>query len=202
MRCSTSFHSATSCAPKKFVARMPVANTIATVRMTPKPGICTPSQLSVRNSIGTSSSDWSSTSKMNFSTQSVMTSGIQMIRPVMKYFLTAPETKRPDGRRAGKLLGTMSVSGAGCAGAPAARRRGFTLGGIGLARRGLGGLGVPGLGVRGLGLRLGLFLGLLVGRLRAAMLEVGRIPAAALEMEPGGAHQLLQCTLAASRALG
>src|SRR2546430_13067033 len=49
---------------------------------------------------------------MNFSTQIVMIKGIQMSSPVMKYFFTAPETKRPGSRRAGWLVAVYSVSGA------------------------------------------------------------------------------------------
>ena len=47
-------------------------------------------QRSVWNESGSSSSDWSSASKMTFSTQIVMISGIQMRRPVIRYFFTAP----------------------------------------------------------------------------------------------------------------
>src|SRR5258708_31475783 len=42
---------------------------------------------------GSSKSDASSASKMTFSTQIVITSGIQMSSPVMKYFFSAPERK-------------------------------------------------------------------------------------------------------------
>src|SRR2546430_16396537 len=49
---------------------------------------------------------------MNFSTQIGMIKGIQMSSPVMKYFFTAPETKRPGSRRAGWLVSVYSVSGA------------------------------------------------------------------------------------------
>src|SRR5439155_3808115 len=80
--------------------------------MAPSPGTWTPIQLSVCSATGSSSSDWSSVSKMNFSTQIVMIKGIQMSSPVMKYFFTAPETKRPGSRRAGWLVAVYSVSGA------------------------------------------------------------------------------------------
>src|SRR6267378_3034402 len=112
MRCSTSFHSCTSRAPKKLVASRPVTKTVTRVKMAPSPGMWKPIQLSVCSATGSSSSDWSSTSKMNFSTQIVMISGIQISSPVMKYFLTAPETKRPGSRRAGWLVAVYSVSGA------------------------------------------------------------------------------------------
>src|SRR6266699_6490131 len=113
MRCSTPFHSCTSRAPKKLVASRPVTKTMTRVKMAPSPGMWKPIQLSVCSATGSSSSDWSSVSKMNFSTQIVMISGIQMSSPVMKYFFTAPETKRPGSRRAGWLVRVYSVSGAG-----------------------------------------------------------------------------------------
>src|SRR6267378_3048417 len=112
MRCSTSFQSCTSRAPKKLVASRPVTKTMTRVKIAPSPGMWKPIQLSVCSATGSSSSDWSSVSKMNFSTQIVMISGIQISSPVMKYFLTAPETKRPGSRRAGWLVGVYSVSGA------------------------------------------------------------------------------------------
>src|SRR5712664_3990784 len=40
-------------------------------------------------------------STMIFSTQIVMTSGIQMRSPVMRYFFTGPKMKKPGSRRAG-----------------------------------------------------------------------------------------------------
>src|SRR5881409_1433680 len=95
MRCSTPFHSCTSRAPRKLVASRPVTKTMTRVKMAPSPGTWTPIQLSVCSATGSSSSDWSSVSKMNFSTQIVMIKGIQMSSPVIKYFFTAPETKRP-----------------------------------------------------------------------------------------------------------
>src|SRR6267143_4447081 len=182
MRCSTLFHSCTSRAPKKLVASRPVTKTTTRVKMAPSPGMWTPSQLSVCSATGSSSSDWSSTSKMNFSTQIVMISGIQISSPVMKYFLTAPETKRPGSRRAGWLVGVYSVSGASR-----------------LLRLGLG-LGL-GLGFRfGLGFGLGFDLrfGLLFGR----FLEVRGVPAGAFQLEAGRAEQLLKRRFAAGRALG
>src|SRR3989442_605387 len=112
MRCSTPFHSCTSRAPKKLVASRPVTKTMTRVKMAPSPGTWTPIQLSVCSATGSSSSVWSSVSKMNFSTQIVMISGIQISNPVMKYFFTAPETKRPGSRRAGWLVAVYSVSGA------------------------------------------------------------------------------------------
>src|SRR5205809_4188252 len=112
MRCSTPFHSCTSRAPRKLVASRPVTKTMTRVKMAPSPGTWTPIQLSVCSATGSSSSDWSSVSKMNFSTQIVMISGIQISSPVMKYFLTAPETKRPGSRRAGWLVAVYSVGGA------------------------------------------------------------------------------------------
>src|SRR2546428_813811 len=112
MRCSTAFHSCTSRAPKKLVASRPVTKTMIRVKMAPSPGTWTPIQLSVCSATGSSSSVWSSVSKMNFSTQIVMISGIQISSPVMKYFFTAPETKRPGSRRAGWLVAVYSVSGA------------------------------------------------------------------------------------------
>jgi hypothetical protein len=53
--------------------------------------MCTPRKPSVRHCSGNSSSDWSSVSTTSFSTQRVMTSGIQISRPVMKYFFTLPQ---------------------------------------------------------------------------------------------------------------
>src|SRR4051812_46044115 len=93
MRFSTSCQSCTSCAPKKLVAKMPVRSTMTSVSTAPRPGMCTPSQLSVWNDTGMSSSDASSVSKITFNTQSVMISGIQISSPVMKYFLSRPEEK-------------------------------------------------------------------------------------------------------------
>src|SRR5213078_301905 len=182
MRCSTAFHSCTSRAPRKLVASRPVAKTMTRVKMAPSPGTWTPSQLSVFSATGSSSSDWSSVSKMNFSTQIVMISGIQISSPVMKYFLTAPETKRPGSRRAGWLVGVYSVSGAS-----RFLRLGFRFGfGFGF-RLGLG-----------FGLGLGLRFGLLFGR----FLEVRGVPAGAFQLEAGRAEQLLKRRLAAGRALG
>src|SRR5439155_25737462 len=110
-------------------------------------GTWRPLHLSVCSATGSSSSDWSSVSIMNFSTQIVMISGIQISNPVMKYFLTAPETKRPGSRRAGWLVGVYSVGGASR-----------------LLRLGLG-FGF-GFGFR-LGFRLGLGFGLRFGLLRS-----------------------------------
>src|ERR1700716_1323631 len=42
-------------------------------------------------------------STMIFSTQIGMTSGIQMRRPVMRYFFTGPKMKKPGSRRAGRV---------------------------------------------------------------------------------------------------
>src|SRR5712664_2921532 len=173
MRCSTSFHSCTSRAPKKLVASRPVTKTTIRVKMAPNPGTWTPIQLSVCSPTGSSSSDRSSTSKMNFSTQSVMISGIQISSPVMKYFLTAPETKRPGSRRAGWLVAVYSVSGA-------SRLLGF---GFGFRFR--------------FGLGFGLRFGLLFGR----FLEVRGVPAGAFQLEAGRAEQLLKGRFAAGRAL-
>src|SRR5216684_20395 len=178
MRCSTSFHSCTSRAPKKLVASRPVTKTMTSVKMAPSPGMWKPIQLSVCSPTGSSSSDWSSTSKMNFSTQIVMISGIQISSPVMKYFLTAPETKRPGSRRAGWLAGVYSVSGAS-----RLLRLGFRFG----FRFGLG-----------FELRFGLLFGLLFGR----FLEVRGVPAGAFQLEAGRAEQLLKRRFAARRALG
>src|SRR5689334_960994 len=180
MRLSTSCHSATSCAPKKLVANTPVMNTTTRVSTAPRPGMCTPSQLSVWNDAGSRSSDWSSASKMILGTQIVMTSGIQMSRPVMKCFRTVPERKdfltRPSGR---------------------GFRFGFAVGlAVGLAM---------GLGVRlAVGLRLGGLLGLFgfVGLLLRSALEVGGVPARALELEAGGAQLLAVARLAAGGAHG
>src|SRR6266446_5617154 len=174
MRCSTSFHSCTSRAPKKLVASRPVTKTVTRVKMAPSPGMWKPIQLSVCSATGSSSSDWSSTSKMNFSTQIVMISGIQISSPVMKYFLTAPETKRPGSRRAGWLVGVYSVSGASR-----------------LLRLGLG-----------FGFRFGLGFGLRFGLLFGRFLEVRGVPAGAFQLEAGRAEQLQEGRFAASRALG
>src|SRR5437879_3826140 len=174
MRCSTPFHSCTSRAPKKLVASRPVTKTMIRVKMAPSPGTWTPIQLSVCSATGSSSSDWSSVSKMNFSTQIVMISGIQMSSPVMKYFFTAPETKRPGSRRAGWLVRVYSVSGAG-----RLLRLGFRFG-------------------LGFGLGFDLRFGLLFGR----FLEVRGVPAGAFQLEAGRAEQLLKRRFAAGRALG
>src|SRR5256886_5213734 len=178
MRCSTPFHSCTSRAPKKLVASRPVTKTMTRVKMAPSPGTWTPIQLSVCSATGSSSSDWSSVSKMNFSTQIVMIKGIQMSSPVMKYFFTAPETKRPGSRRAGWLVGIYSVSGASR-----------------LLRLGLR------LGLR-FGLRFGLGLELRFGLLFGRFLEVRGVPAGAFQLEAGRAEQLLKRRFAAGRALG
>src|SRR5882762_8698773 len=182
MRCSTPFHSCTSRAPKKLVASRPVTKTMTRVKIAPSPGMWKPIQLSVCSATGSSSSDWSSVSKMNFSTQIVMISGIQMSSPVMKYFLTAPETKRPGSRRAGWLVGVYSVSGAS-----RLLRLGF---GFGL-----------GFGFR-FGFRFGLGFDLRCGLLFGRFLEVRGVPAGAFQLEAGRAEQLLKRRFAASRALG
>src|SRR5581483_2237857 len=188
MRFSTSCQSTTSWAPKKLVANSPVANTMTSVRIAPRPGTCTPSQASGRQCCGTSSIDWSSMSTITFRTQIVITSGIQMSRPVIRYFFTASETERPGSRRA--VVGGWppdSVRGHGR----------FRLGlglrlGIRLRRVGLRLFGVRGvLGVLGV---------LALRRLRALVAEVGRVPAAALQLETGRAQQLLVGSLAAARA--
>src|SRR2546422_5627835 len=178
MRCSTLFHSCTSRAPKKLVASRPVTKTMTRVKIAPSPGTWTPIQLSVCSATGSSSSDWSSVSKMNFSTQIVMIKGIQMSSPVMKYFFTAPETKRPGSRRAGWLVGIYSVSGAS-----RVLRLGFRL------------------GLR-FGLRFGLGLDLRFGLLFGRFLEVRGVPAGAFQLEAGRAEQLLKRRFAAGRALG
>src|SRR6267143_902801 len=95
-------------------------------------------------------------------------------RPVMKYFLTAPETKRPGSRRAGWLVGVYSVSGASR-----------------LLRLGLG-----------FGFRFGLGFGLRFGLLFGRFLEVRGVPAGAFQLEAGRAEQLLKRRFAAGRALG
>src|SRR5882724_4162606 len=173
MRCSTSFHSCTSRAPKKLVASRPVTKTMTRVKMAPSPGTWTPIQLSVCSATGSSSSDWSSTSKMNFSTQIVMISGIQISSPVMKYFLTAPETKRPGSRRAGWLVGVYSVSGAG-----RLLRLGFRF-----------------------CFRFGFRFSLGFGFFFCSLLEVRGVPAGAFQLEAGRAEQLLEGRFAAGRAL-
>src|SRR5712691_11015770 len=177
MRCSTSFHSCTNRAPKKLVASRPVTKTVTRVKMAPSPGMWKPIQLSVCSATGSSSSDWSRMSKMNFSTQIVMISGIQMSSPVMKYFFTAPETKRPGSRRAGWLVGVYSVSGAS-----RFLRLGFRF------------------GFR-LGFRFGLGFDLRFGLLFGRFLEVRGVPAGAFQLEAGRAEQLLKRRFAASRAL-
>src|SRR6267142_993432 len=93
MRCSKSCQNSTRCAPTKLVASTPVRKMTSMVRIAPSPGIWTPSQCSVWNDSGTSSSDASSVSKMTFSTHSVMINGIQISSPVIRYFLNAPEMK-------------------------------------------------------------------------------------------------------------
>src|SRR3990172_5929783 len=206
MRCSTSCHSCTIRAPKKLVANTPVTNTITSVITTPMPGTWMPSHCSVRNAGGSSSSDWSSTSTTSLSTQIVMTSGIQMSRPVMRYFLKGPKTsrqipesKKPGSRRAGRVCIVRSVGRAGRAGALSARRRG-----VGLRVRFRLGLRVRfrlGLRVRfRLDLRVGLAFARLGDRLLAAVPEVGRVPATALQLEARSAQELRERGLAAGGA--
>src|SRR5437667_6181074 len=182
MRCSTPFHSCTSRAPRKLVAISPHTKPITRVKRAPSPVTWTPIQLSVCSATDSSSSDWSSVSKMNFRTQIVMISGIQMSSPVMKYFFTAPETKRPGSRRAGWLVRVYSVSGAS-----RLLRLGFRFG----FRLGLG-----------FGLRFGLGLELRFGLLFGRFLEVRGVPAGAFQLEAGRAEQLLKRRFAAGRALG
>src|SRR5258707_1384146 len=189
MRLSSWCHTVTSCAPKKLVAKTPVTNTTRTVRMAPSPGMCMPSQLSVRHSSGSSSSDWSSESKMAFSTQIVMISGIQMSSPVIRYFFTAPGTKKPGARRAGQGNGPRSAGRGGhlvlrC-GLGVRFRLAFRFG-FRLALR--------------FGFRRALGRGGLLGRLLAA-LEIGGIPAAAIQLEARGAQLLAELRAAAGRAL-
>src|SRR6266550_7687995 len=188
MRCSTPFHSCTSRAPRKLVVSRPVTKTMTREKIAPSPGMWKPIQLSVCSATGSSSSDRSSTSKMNFSTQIVMISGIQMSSPVMKYFLTAPETKRPGSRRAGWLVSAYLVGGAG-------RGLRFSLClcfglcfGLCFALR----LSL------GFAFRFGLGGGLFFRRL----LEVRGVPAGAFQLEAGRAEQLLKRRFAARRALG
>src|SRR5687768_15050765 len=77
------------------------------------------------------------------------------------------------------------------------------LGGIFLAVRGLGIL-LHRFGVLlcGLGVLLGAPGVLAGGRFRALVLEVGHIPAAAFQLEAGGADELLERRFAALRTLG
>jgi hypothetical protein len=70
--------------PKKFAARAPVAITIASVRMMPRPGTWKPKSASLRSRSGKSSSDWSMRSTRSFRTHSVIPSGIQTSRPATK----------------------------------------------------------------------------------------------------------------------
>ncbi|MND03920.1 hypothetical protein D3C83_239670 [compost metagenome] len=67
-----------------LAAKTPVAKTIASVRKTPSPGTCIPSQPSVRHAAGSSSSVWSIMLTSRFSTHRVMTRGTQIRSPVMK----------------------------------------------------------------------------------------------------------------------
>src|SRR6266513_649979 len=185
MRCSTSFHIPTSRAPRKLVASTPVTKTMTRVKIAPSPGMWKPIQLSVCSASGSSSSDWSSTSKKNFSTQIVMISGIQMSSPVMKYFLTAPETKRPGSRRAGRLVSAYSVGGAG-------RRLPFSLC-FSLCFALCFALCFS----LGIGFGFGLGGGLFFRRL----LEVRGVPAGAFQLEAGRAEQLLKRRFAARRTV-
>src|SRR6267142_7172089 len=182
MRCSTPFQNCRGGAASKLVASRPVTKTMTRVKMAPSPGTWTPIQLSVCSATGSSSSDWSSTSKMNFSTQIVMISGIQISSPVMKYFLTAPETKRPGSRRAGWLVGAYSVSGAS-----RLLRLGFRFS-FRFSFR--------------FGFRFGLGFNLRFGLLLGRFLEVRGVPAGAFQVEAGRAEQLLKRRFAAGRALG
>src|SRR5256712_14070705 len=78
-----------------------------------------PSQCSVWKDSGSSSSDASSVSKMTFSTQRVMISGIQIRSPVMRYFFSAPDRKcfftarNEKTRTQAGPLGSMRRSGGG-----------------------------------------------------------------------------------------
>src|SRR5258708_14240107 len=179
MRESAESPSLSTLRPRKFAASAPVASTIATVRMMPSPGRWKPKSLSLRKFSGTSSSDWSMTSTSSFNAQIVMPSGIHTSSPAMKYRLNV----------------TIILFG----GLRGSRRGG--------GRRGLGGLGV---GFRGglVGARLRIvrlrivrlrIVGLRRG-LRAAVLEIGRVPAASLQLEARGGHHLREGRLAALRA--
>jgi hypothetical protein len=100
MRCRISCQKFTRRAPIRLVANRPVISTIASVITAPIPGTWTPSQFSVRNSGGSSGSTLSSESTISFSTHRVMTSGIQISRPVMMYFFMCWKQKGPAQSRA------------------------------------------------------------------------------------------------------
>jgi hypothetical protein len=67
-----------------FEASRPVTNTMSTVRIAPMPGTRLPNSASGCHAGGRSSSDWSIVLTRKWSTQIVMTSGIQIRSPVMR----------------------------------------------------------------------------------------------------------------------
>src|SRR5262245_53157495 len=67
-----------------FAANTPVAKTTKSVSSTPRPGMCTPSQDSVRNPSGSNNNERSMAPTKRSRTHNVITSGTQMRRPATK----------------------------------------------------------------------------------------------------------------------
>src|SRR5262245_15156851 len=91
MRASTPSPRCTRRWPMIFAANRPLRNNTSNVRTTPRPGILNPSHVLGCNDSGSSSNVLSMVVTIRFKTHSVMTSGTQISKPVMKYFLTARE---------------------------------------------------------------------------------------------------------------
>ena len=70
-------------------AKSPVRNTTTTVSTRPRPGTWRPKSVSGWSCGGRSVSTWSIDDTIRCSTQSVIASGIQIRRPVMRYFFKA-----------------------------------------------------------------------------------------------------------------
>src|SRR5215831_17627530 len=194
MRPSSDSHSEIKRAPKKFAATTPVSSRMAKVSTTPRPGMCTPSTLSGCTDSGSSNSVWSSVLTRKASTQIVMPIGTQTSRPAITYrFMRGP--------RDGAAPSVAGIARAAAAsrgtGGRAGRRFRLRVGrlGFGLAfrfrRR-----------ARVAGGRFGVAVALRGFGLAARALEIGGVPAAALELEAGGRQKLAQARLAAGRAIG
>src|SRR5688500_8645364 len=117
---------------------------------------------------------------MTFRTQIVMTSGIQMRRPVMRYFFKVRGNKKA-------RLGPGHHDDLPRLGCSLGLRLGFL---FGLRFR---------LCFR---LRFGLVLGFLFRGLRRLVLEIGGVPAAALQLKARRAQQLAERRLMTDRAFG
>jgi len=87
MRARMSFQSSTSCAPKKLRAKIPVPATITMVRIAPGPDMDAEPVLGAHG-LRQQQQRLIERIEDELSTQSVMTIGIQISSPVMKYFFT------------------------------------------------------------------------------------------------------------------